>query len=50
MRARCQLQCGRRQDQQIRLQGSATHVPQDHATAITMIESGAVPPDDFITG
>jgi len=38
------------QDQQVRLQGSATYVPQDYATAITMIESGAVRAEDFITG
>ncbi len=38
------------QDQQIRLQGSATYVPQDYATAIDMIRSGAVRADDFITG
>ncbi len=38
------------QDQQIRIQGSATYVPQDYATAIEMIESGAVRAEDFITG
>ncbi len=38
------------QDQQIRLQGSATYVPQDYATAIEMIQSGAVRAEDFITG
>jgi len=38
------------QDQQIRLQGSATYVPQDYATAIEMIQAGAVRADDFITG
>jgi 2-desacetyl-2-hydroxyethyl bacteriochlorophyllide A dehydrogenase len=37
------------QDQQIRIQGSATYVPQDYATAIEMIESGAVRPEEFIT-
>ena len=38
------------QDQQIRLQGSATYVSQDFATAIEMIQSGAVRAEDFITG
>ncbi len=38
------------QDQQIRIQGSATYVPQDYATAIEMIQSGAVRAEDFITG
>ncbi|MEP6648299.1 MAG: alcohol dehydrogenase catalytic domain-containing protein [Lapillicoccus sp.] len=38
------------QDQQIRLQGSATYVPQDYATAIEIIRSGAVRAKDFITG
>lgn len=38
------------QDQQIRIQGSATYVSQDYAIAIEMIESGAVRAQDFITG
>lgn len=38
------------QDQQIRIQGSATYVPQDYATAIEMIQAGAVRPEDFVTG
>lgn len=38
------------QDQQIRIQGSATYVPQDYATAIEMIQAGAVRSDDYITG
>lgn len=38
------------QDQQIRIQGSATYVPQDFATAIEMIQAGAVRAEDFITG
>jgi len=38
------------QDQQIRLQGSATYVPQDYATAIEIIRSRAVRAEDFITG
>ncbi|MDQ2758260.1 MAG: alcohol dehydrogenase catalytic domain-containing protein [Actinomycetota bacterium] len=37
------------QDQQIRLQGSATYVPQDFATAMEMIRSGAVRAEDYIT-
>jgi 2-desacetyl-2-hydroxyethyl bacteriochlorophyllide A dehydrogenase len=37
------------QDQQVRIQGSATYVPEDFATAMDMIRSGAVDPDDFIT-
>ena len=37
------------QDQQIRIQGSATYVPEDFATAMDMIRSGALDPDDFIT-
>ncbi|MEO5982105.1 MAG: alcohol dehydrogenase catalytic domain-containing protein [Pedococcus sp.] len=38
------------QDQQIRIQGSATYVPQDYAIAIEMIKAGAVRAEDFITG
>jgi 2-desacetyl-2-hydroxyethyl bacteriochlorophyllide A dehydrogenase len=38
------------QDQQIRLQGSATYVPQDYVAAIELIQSGAVRAEDFITG
>jgi 2-desacetyl-2-hydroxyethyl bacteriochlorophyllide A dehydrogenase len=38
------------QDQQIRIQGSATYVPEDFATAMDMIRSGAVDPEDFVTG
>jgi 2-desacetyl-2-hydroxyethyl bacteriochlorophyllide A dehydrogenase len=37
------------QDQQIRVQGSATYVPQDYATAMEMIQAGAVRAEDFIT-
>lgn len=37
------------QDQQIRIQGSATYVPQDYAVAIAMIQAGAVRAEDFIT-
>jgi threonine dehydrogenase-like Zn-dependent dehydrogenase len=32
------------QDQQIRLQGSATYVPQDYVAAIEMIQSGQCAP------
>ena len=38
------------QDQQVRLQGSATYVPQDYATAMEIIASGQVRPEDFVTG
>ena len=38
------------QDQQIRVQGSATYVPQDFASAIEMIQAGAVRAEDFIAG
>jgi threonine dehydrogenase-like Zn-dependent dehydrogenase len=37
------------QDLQVRLQGSATYMPEDYATAIEMITSGLVAPEDFIT-
>ncbi len=37
------------QDQQIRVQGCATYVSQDFATAIEMIRTGAVRAEDFIT-
>src|SRR5690349_21690411 len=38
------------QDQQIRLQGSATYVPQDYATAMEIIRSGRERPEDCVTG
>jgi 2-desacetyl-2-hydroxyethyl bacteriochlorophyllide A dehydrogenase len=38
------------QDQQVRLQGSATYVPQDYATAMEIIASGQVRPEDLVTG
>jgi len=38
------------QDQQIRIQGCATYVEQDFATAIEMIQAGAVRAEDFVTG
>ncbi len=37
------------QDLQVRVQGSATYMPEDYATAIEMIASGLVTPEDFIT-
>lgn len=37
------------QDQQVRIQGSATYLPQDFAEAIQLIQSGAVRAEDFIT-
>jgi 2-desacetyl-2-hydroxyethyl bacteriochlorophyllide A dehydrogenase len=37
------------QDQQVRIQGSATYVPRDYAAAIEMIKAGAVRAEDFIT-
>jgi 2-desacetyl-2-hydroxyethyl bacteriochlorophyllide A dehydrogenase len=38
------------QDQQVRIQGSATYLPQDYAEAIELVRMGAVRPEDFITG
>jgi threonine dehydrogenase-like Zn-dependent dehydrogenase len=37
------------QDNQIRIQGCATYVPQDYATAIEMLQAGAVKAQDFVT-
>lgn len=37
------------QDLQVRIQGSATYMPEDYATATEIIQSGAVTPGDFIT-
>lgn len=37
------------QDQQVRLQGSATYLGVDYATSMWMIEHGAVRPEDLIT-
>jgi 2-desacetyl-2-hydroxyethyl bacteriochlorophyllide A dehydrogenase len=37
------------QDQQVRLQGSATYTAEDYAVAMRMIADGAVSPDDVIT-
>jgi 2-desacetyl-2-hydroxyethyl bacteriochlorophyllide A dehydrogenase len=38
------------QDLQVRMQGSATYMPEDYATSVRMIMSGHVSPDDFVTG
>lgn len=38
------------QDQQVRVQGSATYLPEDYAEAIDLITAGQVRPEDFITG
>lgn len=37
------------QDEQIRLQGSATYLPQDYAASIALLRSGAVRADDIVT-
>ena len=37
------------QDQQVRIRGSATSVPQDHATSIQLIQARAVRAEDIIT-
>lgn len=37
------------QDNQIRIQGCATYVPQDYAKSIAMLQAGAVKATDFIT-
>lgn len=37
------------QDQQVRIQGSATYMPEDFATAMQMIQAGKVTVADFIT-
>lgn len=37
------------QDQQIRIQGSATYLPVDYAESIDLLSRGAVRPDDIIT-
>ncbi len=38
------------QDQQVRIQGSATYVAEDYAAAFALLGSGAVRADDFVTG
>ena len=37
------------QDQQVRLQGSATYLPEDYREAIGLLRAGSVRPDDLIT-
>ncbi len=37
------------QDNQIRIQGCATYVPEDYATSIAMLQAGAVRAEDFVT-
>lgn len=37
------------QDHQIRIQGSATYLPQDYADSIRLLRSGAVPVDRMVT-
>jgi 2-desacetyl-2-hydroxyethyl bacteriochlorophyllide A dehydrogenase len=37
------------QDNQIRIQGCATYVPEDYAKAIEMLQAGAVKAQDFVT-
>ena len=38
------------QDQQVRIQGSATYVAEDFAAAFELLRSGAVRAEDFVTG
>jgi 2-desacetyl-2-hydroxyethyl bacteriochlorophyllide A dehydrogenase len=38
------------QDQQIRIQGSATYLPRDYAAAIELLRSGAVTAEEIVTG
>ena len=38
------------QDQQVRVQGSATYTPEDFATSIELLRSGAVVAEDVVTG
>jgi threonine dehydrogenase-like Zn-dependent dehydrogenase len=37
------------QDQQVRVQGSATYLPEDFATSIELLRSGAVTAEDIVT-
>lgn len=37
------------QDNQIRIQGCATYVPEDYASSIRMLQAGAVRAEDFVT-
>jgi 2-desacetyl-2-hydroxyethyl bacteriochlorophyllide A dehydrogenase len=38
------------QDSQIRIQGSATYLPEDYADAMELLRTGTVPAADFVTG
>ena len=38
------------QDQEVRVQGSATYLPEDFAAAIELLRTGAVAVDDIVTG
>ncbi|MFI7585541.1 zinc-binding dehydrogenase [Spongisporangium articulatum] len=37
------------QDHQIRVQGSATYLPEDYRDAVRLLQAGAVRPEDFVT-
>jgi threonine dehydrogenase-like Zn-dependent dehydrogenase len=37
------------QDSQLRIQGSATYLPEDYADAIDLLRAGVVTADDFVT-
>jgi threonine dehydrogenase-like Zn-dependent dehydrogenase len=37
------------QDHQIRIQGSATYLPEDYAESIDLLERRLVRPEDFVT-
>lgn len=38
------------QDQEVRVQGSATYLPEDFATSIELLRAGAVTAEDIVTG
>lgn len=38
------------QDSQLRIQGSATYLPEDYTDAIDLLRAGTVTADDFVTG
>jgi threonine dehydrogenase-like Zn-dependent dehydrogenase len=37
------------QDSQLRIQGTATYLPEDYTDAMDLLRSGAVTADDFVT-
>jgi threonine dehydrogenase-like Zn-dependent dehydrogenase len=37
------------QDSQLRIQGSATYLPEDYAEAMELLRAGVVRADDFVT-